>query len=612
VDLGAGNPAAAAAAKAPSVVGTSPWSAALLVVGGAAVGLVAAVVARGARDESLLALNFRHVRRTLRGKQHGHTFGKYRLGKGEDSFESKWEYESRLWEKKMGKHGNEDAFRNLTPFGQMEEPKIAVAAMAGEKVTGAMVKALRERSRAGILDCQKALKECGGDMDKAMDWLKKKGIAKADKKAGNVAVEGGIASYVHFNNKIGVIAEVNSETDFVANNEIFKEFASDVAMQIAANPAINSVSVDDVPADIMAKEREIETAKEDLAGKPDNIKEKIVDGRLKKRFEEMALLSQKWLKDEEKTVQDVLKERIAKLGENIVIRRFSRLNLGEGLEKKDADFAAGVEKELAKYRTSEEVAPAPPKEEVPTEEVPKEEAPKAAAPKEESPKVEAGPEVEVTAAQVKELRQRSGAGIMDSKKALKEVGGDMEKAMEWLKKKGIAKADKKAGNLAVEGAIASYVHFNRKIAVIVEVNSETDFVAQNAIFKEFTADVAMQIAANPAVVCVSVDEVPADIRAKEKEIEMAKEDLAGKPENIKEKIVEGRLRKKYEDMVLMSQKWLKDEEKTVQDVLKERIAKLGENLVIRRFERLVLGEGLEKKDADFAAGVEKELEKYRA
>merc|ERR1712007_399234 len=169
-----------------------------------------------------------------------------------------------------------------------------------------------------------------------------------------------------------------------------------------------------------------------------------------------------------------------------------------------------------------------------------------------------------------------------------------------------------AGNLAVEGAISSYVHFNRKIAVIVEVNSETDFVAQNAIFKEFTADVAMQIAANPSVICVSVDDVPADVREKEQEIEMAKEDLAGKPENIKEKIVEGRLRKKYEDMVLLSQKWLKDEDKSVQDVLKERIAKLGENLVIRRFERLVLGEGLEKKDADFAAGVEKELEKYRA
>lgn len=218
----------------------------------------------------------------------------------------------------------------------------------------------------------------------------------------------------------------------------------------------------------------------------------------------------------------------------------------------------------------------------------------------------------VSAAQVKELRGRSGAGIMDSKKALKESGGDIDKAMEWLKKKGIAKADKKAGNISAEGAIASYVHFNSKLGVIVEVNSETDFVAINAIFKEFAEDVAMQIAANPTVVCISADEVPADVIEKEKEIEMNKEDLAGKPDNIKEKIVSGRLKKKYEEMSLMAQKWLKDEDKTVQDVLKEKVAKLGENLVIRRFERLVLGEGIEKKEDDFAAGVEKELAKYRS
>merc|ERR1719254_263846 len=183
-----------------------------------------------------------------------------------------------------------------------------------------------------------------------MEWLKKKGMAKADKKAGNLSAEGAIASYVHFNSKMGVLVEVNSETDFVAINEIFKEFANDVAMQIAANPSVVCVTTDEVPADIKEKERALEMAKEDLQGKPDNIKEKIVEGRLKKKYEEMALLNQKWLKDEDKTVQEVLKEKVAKLGENIVIRRFTRLTLGEGLEKKDDDFAAGVEKELAKYR----------------------------------------------------------------------------------------------------------------------------------------------------------------------------------------------------------------------------------------------------------------------
>merc|ERR1712060_173440 len=144
--------------------------------------------------------------------------------------------------------------------------------------------------------------------------------------------------------------EINSETDFVASNAIFKEFASDVAMQIAANESVAFVSVDDVPEDVMAKEKELEMGKEDLADKPENIREKMVVGRLKKKFEERALLGQTWIKDESKTVQEVLKERIAKLGENLVIRRFVRLNLGEGLEKKDADFAAGVEKELAKYK----------------------------------------------------------------------------------------------------------------------------------------------------------------------------------------------------------------------------------------------------------------------
>eukprot|EP00931_Biecheleriopsis_adriatica_P080951 TRINITY_DN542_c0_g1_i1.p1 TRINITY_DN542_c0_g1~~TRINITY_DN542_c0_g1_i1.p1 ORF type:complete len:576 (-),score=218.13 TRINITY_DN542_c0_g1_i1:88-1815(-) len=459
------------------------------------------------------------------------------------------------------------------------------------------VKALRERSRAGILDCQKALKETDGDMEKAMEWLKKKGMAKADKKAGNIAVEGNISSYVHFNSKIAVLVEVNSETDFVASNAIFKEFTKDVAMQIAANPAVNVVTVDDVSKDLMDKERALEMEKEDLAGKPDQVKEKIVEGRLKKKFEETALMNQKWLKDEEITVQQALKATIAKLGENLVIRRFVRLTLGEGLEKKDTDFAAGVEKELAKYRTDGDA------------EVPKPSEPEKS--KEPEAKAEEKPKVAVSAAQVKELRQRSGAGILDSKKALAESGGDVDAAMAWLKKKGMAKADKKAGNLSVEGALASYVHFNQKLGVIVEVNSETDFVAINSIFKEFAQDVAMQIAALPNVEYVSVDDVPAEAYAKEKELEMAKEDLADKPDNIKEKIVDGRLKKKFEENALLGQKWLKDEDKTVQEVLKEKIAQLGENLVIRRFARLTLGEGLEKKDDDFAAGVEKELAKYR-
>ncbi|CAE7400709.1 PETs, partial [Symbiodinium pilosum] len=159
----------------------------------------------------------------------------------------------------------------------------------------------------------------------------------------------------------------------------------------------------------------------------------------------------------------------------------------EGLEKKEDDFAAGVEKELAKYKNAGGEA----KEEKKEEKEEKKEEPKEE--KKEEEKKEEKPKVAVSAAQVKELRGRSGAGILDAKKALTECGGDMDEAMEWLKKKGMAKADKKAGNLSAEGVIASYVHFNSKLGVLVEVNSETDFVAINAIFKEFAADVAMQI-----------------------------------------------------------------------------------------------------------------------
>lgn len=630
---------------------------------GTALALGAVVVlAAKTRYESRIAMRGKHDRTTRRGKIHRHTWGRCRMppskkkeilnnwylfksGKEKESRPMPmkcWDEESMItnkmyenddeinikmgmediekdhavrrkhWKELMGKKGPQWAFLNWTPpeledakeppakATAEEPPAEAAACLAGVKISAKDVKDLRGRSRAGILDCQKALKESDGDMEKAMEWLKKKGMAKADKKAGNAAVEGNITSYVHFNSKIAVLVEVNSETDFAAGNDIFKDFTADIAMQIAANPDVAYVSADDVPEEMKVKERELEMKKEDLEGKPDNVKDKIVEGRLKKKFEEKALLSQKWLKDEDQSVEQAVKATVAKLGENIIIRRFVRLTLGEGLEKKDADFAAGVEKELSKYKTDGAAPPEPKKE--PEPEAPK--APEAAKPEE--------PKVAVSAAAVKALRERSGAGILDSKKALAACDNDVDKAMEWLKKKGMAKADKKAGNLSVEGAVDSYVHFNSKLGVIVEVNSETDFVAINAIFKEFVKDVAMQIAANPSIQYVSTDDVDPAEYEKEKALEMNKEDLAGKPDNIKEKIVDGRLKKKFEEVALLGQKWLKDEEKTVQDVLKEKIAQLGENLIVRRFERLSLGEGLEKQDADFAAGVEKELEKYRA
>jgi elongation factor Ts len=214
--------------------------------------------------------------------------------------------------------------------------------VAGGTVSASMVKALRQVSGAGMMDCKKALIECGGDVEKASEWLRKKGIAGADKKASRIAAEGGVGSYIHMGSSIGVLVEINCETDFVAKGDIFKSIVADIAMQIAANPTVEYVSTADIPAEIVAKEKEIEMGKEDLASKPVNIREKMVEGRIAKLLKEKALLEQPFIKDGDKTVDTYIKEKIATIGEKISIRRFTRFNLGEGLEKKNEDFAAEV------------------------------------------------------------------------------------------------------------------------------------------------------------------------------------------------------------------------------------------------------------------------------
>lgn len=211
-------------------------------------------------------------------------------------------------------------------------------------ITAAMIKDLRERTSSGMADCKKALVECDGDIEKAIEYLRKKGLAKAAKKAGRIATDGMITSYIHGNGRIGVLVEINCETDFVARNEDFQAFAKDVAMQIAAMSP-QYVSSDDVPADLVARERAIrlETAKD--SGKPQNVMEKIVDGQIKKWLNEICLLDQAWVKDDKKTIADLNQDLIAKIGENIRVRRFVRFELGEGLEKKQDDFASEVAKQ---------------------------------------------------------------------------------------------------------------------------------------------------------------------------------------------------------------------------------------------------------------------------
>lgn len=207
------------------------------------------------------------------------------------------------------------------------------------------IKTLRERTGAGILDCKKALAESGGSLEKAIDWLRAKGISNAAKKSARAATEGLVVSYIHAGGKIGVLLEVNCETDFVAINENFKQLCNDLAMHIAASGP-EYVGREDVPADAIAREREVQKQRVIEEGKPPAVAERIVEGRMTKFFEETCLLEQKYVKDDSKTVKDVLTDAVAKIGENIKVRRFSRYVLGEGLEKKQSDFAAEVAAQL--------------------------------------------------------------------------------------------------------------------------------------------------------------------------------------------------------------------------------------------------------------------------
>lgn len=212
------------------------------------------------------------------------------------------------------------------------------------EITASLIKDLRERTGAGMSDCKKALTETSGDMDKAIDWLRAKGLSKAAKKAGREATEGAIVSYIHGGGRIGVLVEINCETDFVSRNEEFQNFTRDVALQIAAmNPQF--VRKDEVDQSLIAKEREILSVKAKETGKPEAVVAKMVDGQITKWMKEICLLDQAFVKDPDKTIEQVLQELVAKIGENIKIRRFVRFELGEGLEKKKDDFAAEVAKQ---------------------------------------------------------------------------------------------------------------------------------------------------------------------------------------------------------------------------------------------------------------------------
>jgi elongation factor Ts len=192
------------------------------------------------------------------------------------------------------------------------------------------VQELRQRTGAGMMECKKALEETNGDVDKAIEYLRKKGIAKAEKRAGREASEGQITSYIHHNGKVGVLVEVNCETDFVARNDEFKGLARAIAEHIAgASPVPVAVSKEQIPADVVERERRIFTEQAKASGKPDNIVQKMVDGRIDKFYKEVTLLEQPWIREPERTIGDLVKEATAKMGENIVVRRFARFQMGE-------------------------------------------------------------------------------------------------------------------------------------------------------------------------------------------------------------------------------------------------------------------------------------------
>ena len=209
-------------------------------------------------------------------------------------------------------------------------------------VSAKLVKDLRDKTGAGMMDCKKALAESNGDMVKASEWLRQKGIASAEKKSSRIAAEGAIGTYIHTGARVGVLLELNCETDFVARGDLFQGLLKDVAMQVAACPNVEYVSTEEIPVDVVEKEKSIEMGRDDLSGKPEQMKAKIVEGRIGKRLKELVLLEQPFIRDSSMTVAELVKQVAGKIGENIKVRRFTRYTLGEGIEVDQTDFATEV------------------------------------------------------------------------------------------------------------------------------------------------------------------------------------------------------------------------------------------------------------------------------
>ncbi|MEH2085364.1 translation elongation factor Ts [Nostoc sp.] len=302
------------------------------------------------------------------------------------------------------------------------------------EISAKLVQELRQKTGAGMMDCKKALIETEGNVEEAADWLRKKGISKAGAKSDRIAAEGLVETYIQPEGRVGVLIEVNCQTDFVARNEAFKALVKNLAKQAAT---------------------------------ADNVE---------------SLLAQPYIENESATVEESIKQTIATLGENIQVRRFVNFAIAEG----------------------------------------------------------------------------------------------------------------------TQGVVDSYIHTGGRVGVLVELGSQTESVAANSEFQTLARNTAMQVAACPNVEYVSVDQIPAEIAQKEKDIEMGKDDLANKPENIKEKIVQGRIEKRLKELTLLDQPYIRDQSISVEDLIKQVKAQLGEEIQVTRFVRYILGEGIEKQEISFA------------
>ncbi|BCL37294.1 translation elongation factor Ts [Nostoc sp. MS1] len=301
------------------------------------------------------------------------------------------------------------------------------------EISAKLVQELRQKTGAGMMDCKKALKETEGNVEEAIDWLRKKGIASAGKKSDRIAAEGLVDTYIQPSGKVGVLIEVNCQTDFVARNDAFKNLVKKLAQQAATADSVES------------------------------------------------LLGQSYIEDTSLTVDEAIKQAIANLGENIQVRRFINFDLA------------------------------------------------------------------------------NQSGVVDS-----------------------------------------YIHTGGRVGVLVEVNSKSDAAAANEEVQNLAKNAAMQVAACPNVEYVNVNQIPAEVVQKEKDIESGKEDLANKPENIREKIVQGRIEKRLKELTLVDQPYIRDQSISVEDLIKQVKAKVGEDIEVKRFVRYILGEGIEKQESNFA------------